>query len=113
MAATYEDGKLVVQLMRWGTELGLQDALRVVFSEGFDPETVPDDDGSVSKALFFGETVGTLVKHGLLDRGLVTDLLYFEGIWNQVGPSARRARERSGVEALYENFEALVSSPAG
>jgi hypothetical protein len=29
------------------------------------------------------------------------------GSWARVGPAALRARERTGVAYLYENFEAL------
>jgi hypothetical protein len=49
-----------------------------------------------------------MVKHGLLDRGLVVDFLWVEGIWARVEPHARQAREHANEPRLYENFEALV-----
>ena len=113
MTATHEDAMLVVQLMRWSTEMGLEEALAAIFAESFDPEATGTHDPSVHKVLFFGETVGTLVKHGVLDRGLLRDLLWVDGIWARVGPRARAARTRDGVPALYENFEALVSGAGG
>ena len=36
MVATYDDAGLLVQLMRWGTEMKLEDAYSDIFSEGFD-----------------------------------------------------------------------------
>ncbi len=112
MVATYEDAELIVQLMRWGTEMGLQDALGAIFSDSFDREDASKSDPAAQKVLFFGETVGTLVKHNVLDRDLLIDLLYIDGIWKQVGARARYVRESSGVPAMYENFEALVSADA-
>jgi hypothetical protein len=53
------------------------------------------------------ETVGTLVKNNLLDRELVNDWLWVEGLWDRVGPAAVKVREKAGEPRLYENFEAL------
>ena len=110
MVATYEDAGLIVQLMRWGTELGLEDALSSIFSESFDADDGSKDDPAVRKVLFFGETVGTLVKHKVLDRGLLRDLLWIDGIWSRVEAHVRYARERDGEPTLYENLEALVEN---
>ena len=110
VVATYEDAELIVQLMRWGTEMGLQEALGTIFSDGFDREDGTKVDPDVHKVLFFGETVGTLVKHNVLDRDLLIDLLYIDGIWQQVRARALHVRSTSGVAAMYENFEALVSA---
>jgi hypothetical protein len=57
----------------------------------------------------FFETVGTLVKNGLLNRQLVYDWLWVAGSWAKVEPIALRAREKAGVAALYENYEALAA----
>jgi hypothetical protein len=108
-SATHEDAMLMVELLRWGTEMGLEDALRTIFSEDFDPEGEPMESPVVGKVLTFGEALATMVKHGLLDRGLLVDLLWVEGIWARVEPHARRARERGNEPRLYENFEALVT----
>ncbi|MEA2484264.1 MAG: hypothetical protein QOC55_2211, partial [Thermoleophilaceae bacterium] len=59
--------------------------------------------------LYFYETIGTLVKNDLLDRGLVYDWLWVRGAWEAVGPAALRDREARGVAALFENFEALAA----
>jgi hypothetical protein len=110
MVATYEDANLVVQLMRWGTEMGLEESLSVIFSDTFDADDVSLNSPDVRKVLYFGETLGTLVKHDVLDRDLLRDLLWVDGIWRKVGAHALHAREEAGEPALYENFEALVVS---
>jgi hypothetical protein len=106
LPATYDDANLVMQIVRWGTELGVPAALMVVLADEFDPDK---DDPSVQKVLAFGETVGTFVKQGVLDRGLVMDMWWIEGLWVRVGPAARRQREHLGEPRLWENFEKLAS----
>lgn len=54
------------------------------------------------------ETIGTFVKQGLLHRGLVYDLFWVAGAWERCRPLVLDIRQRSGVEAMYENFEALA-----
>ena len=49
MVATYDDAALVVQLVRWGTELGLSDAVHTLLSEGFDPSLASTNDVAVRK----------------------------------------------------------------
>jgi hypothetical protein len=110
MVATYEDAALVVQLVRWGTEMGLEEATHALFADGFDAEVASIDHPSVRKMLLFGETVGTLVKHGILDKELVQDLWWIDGSWGRVGPTARRERQRLGEPSLYENFDALAAN---
>jgi hypothetical protein len=113
MPATYDDAALVVQLVRWGTEMGLQEALAAVFADSYDPDLATADDPSVRVLLTFGETVGTLVKQGVLDRGLVLDLWWVEGVWRRIGPPAMRRRAQLGEPRIYENIEALAGSAAG
>jgi hypothetical protein len=108
MVATYDDAGLLVQLMRWGTEMNLEEGFTTIFSEEFDPDASDRNDPGVGKVLLFGETVGALVKHGVLNRELVLDVFWADGIWAKVGPSALRVRERAGDQRLYENFESLV-----
>ena len=111
MVATYDDANLVVQLVRWGTEMGLDDAVQTLFAEGFEPESASLDESAVRKMLTFGEVLGTLVKQGVLDRGLVLDLWWATGTWARVKPAALHERERLGEPKLFENFEALAASP--
>jgi hypothetical protein len=109
MAATHDDAILIVQLMRWGTELGIEDAMSTIFSPEFDPVHASMADPAVRNVLGFGETVGALVKHNLLDVALVRDIFWIDGIWEKVGPHALAAREQECEPSLYENFEALVT----
>jgi hypothetical protein len=109
MTATYDDAGLVVQLLRLDAEMGLENAMSVIFSPSFDPETATPDDPNVRKILFFGEAVGALVKHNVLDLGLIRDVYWFDGLWGKVGPHALAARAEENEPSLYENFESLVS----
>jgi hypothetical protein len=108
MPATYEDAKLVIQLARWGTEMGLDDAVRAIFASDFDPQSASADDPDVRKMLAFGEMVGTLTKQRVLDRDLVLDMWWIQGMWSRVGPAAHRRRDEMGESRLFENFEALA-----
>ena len=108
MPATYDDANLVVQLLRWGADIGLQDALNQVLADDFDAESASSGDPSVRTILFFGETVGTFVKQGVLDPGLVDDLFWVDGLWGCVAPVAIHERQKFKEPRLYENFEALT-----
>jgi hypothetical protein len=110
MPASYDDANLAMQIVRWGTEMGLTEAVLAVLADEFDPETATADDPSVLKVLNFGEVVGTFVKQGVLDRGLVMDRWWMEGLWSRVGPAAARQREHLGEPRLSENFERLASA---
>jgi hypothetical protein len=107
--ATHEDAVLLVQLFRWGTELGVENASKAVLSESFDPKTASVNDESVARLLEFGEGIGTLCKHRLLDRALVEDTWAIALVWSRLEPAARRQRERFNEPRLYENFEALAT----
>src|SRR3954451_13963891 len=110
-APTREDAALMVQISQWGTALGVQDALRKVFAEDFDAEKADSiSDPEIAILLQFGESIGTLTKHGLLSVERVNDWLWVEGMWSRVGPAALRTRERVGEPRLYENFEALAKA---
>jgi hypothetical protein len=113
MAGTRDDGTLMVALAQWGAMIGLPEAARTIYADDFDPDTAEASDRHVQTVLFFHETVGTLVKNGLLDRDLVYDWLWVVGAWDRVGPAARRVREKAGVPRLWENFEALASGQRG
>ena len=109
----HEDAALVVQLAQWGTAMGLEASTAAIFADDFDPEAVTAQDADVRRVLQFGETIGTLTKNGVLNQRLVLDWLWVAGLWSRVGPAARRERERFGVAALFENFEALAAAQEG
>ena len=89
--------------------MDLPKAIGDVVSDDFDPDEANANDPAVRTLLHFGETVGTFVKQGVLDRGLVDDLWWIEGMWARVGPAATRQRQKLSEPRLYENFEALAS----
>jgi hypothetical protein len=107
MTATHEDAIVLMELMKWGTAMGLDDAMANLFKK--EPETMSMDDPDVRTALAFGETVGALVKHGVLDFGLVSDVFWIDGTWAKVSAHALAARTQENEPALYENFEALTT----
>ncbi len=109
MVATYDDASLVVNLLRWGTEMKLDEAYMTIFSPDFNADETDPGDPAVSKILYFGETIGALVKHGVLDKGLMLDIFWADGVWPLVRANALRAREAGNDPRLYENFEALVA----
>ena len=109
----HHDAGLIVQLAQWGTALGVQDAVAAVFSDDFDPASAGVEDRPVRALLWYLETVGTLTKNSVLDQKLVLDWLWVSGVWERIGPAARREREKRGVPQLFENFEALAAAQAG
>ena len=106
--ATHEDAALVVQILQWGAQMGVEEALSTIYSDDFDPEAAQAGDPAVRKVLYFGETIGTFVKQNVLDRDLVQDLWAIEMSWKRVAPAALRLREHAGEPRLYENYEALA-----
>src|SRR5262245_41896279 len=106
---THHDAVLVVELAKWASMIDLGEASRTIYADDFDPDAAEVGDPAVQSMLNFFETIGTLVKNGLLNRGLVYDWLAVGPSWARVGPAAKRAREKTGVQALYENFEALAA----
>jgi hypothetical protein len=110
MAGKREDAMLIVELAKWGSMIGLPEASRTVFSDDFDRDSAEALDPHVQTMLVFHETVGTLVKNGLLDRDLVLDWLWVSGAWDRVGPAALESRAAAGVTELWENFETLAQA---
>ena len=108
--ATREDATLLIQVLQWGAQMGSDEAFAHIYSDDFDPQSVDGHNPYVRKALNFGETIGTLVKHGLLDRELVLDLWAIESSWERLAPAALKARERTGEPRMFENYEALAKS---
>jgi hypothetical protein len=107
--AKHEDALIVIQLSRWSTEMGLDDAMKEIFADGFDDKNGASDNDSVRTVLHFGETVASLVKHNVLDWDLLSDLFDISGMWNVCKPRAESERNRHGEPRLYEHFEALAT----
>jgi hypothetical protein len=108
-APTREDATLMIQIAQWMAVSGMNEQIPALWAEGFDPETADVQSDAVRLVLGAFETIGTLVKHDLFSRELVTDWMWIEGIWARVGPAALRMRAEAGEPRLYENFEALAT----
>jgi hypothetical protein len=106
---TRDDALLMVQLARWGTELGIEGAIAQILSDDFDPNDADVlTDPPVRSILMYGESIGTLTKNNLLSNELVQDWIWVNGLWARVGPAARKQRDKYGEPKLWENFEALA-----
>ena len=108
MSGSREDATLMIELAKWGSMIGLAEASGAIWADDFDPETAETSDPHVRAMLTWYETIGTLVKNGLLDRDLVYDWLWVAGVWGRVGPAGLRTREVT-VPQMFENFEALAA----
>ena len=109
---TQADATLMMQILQWHTQAGGMDASMTLMAPDFDAEAASATDRSVFVMLMMGETIGTFVKQGVLDKALVYDLWAPGLVWARVGPAALRQREQFGVSALWENFEALATGHA-
>ena len=115
--ATQADASLMMQILNGPLAASATNGLSVLWSYDEPPtreQLLADHPkGSqgykdVTAVLMLNETIGTFVKQGLLDRGLVYDLFWIQGAWQRCRAIALYDREKSGVPALYENFEALA-----
>jgi hypothetical protein len=112
MAGSHDDAILIVELSKLGAMLGVPEVARSIFAEDFDPDSVELGDPGVQIMLNYFEIIATLVKNDLLDGDLVHDWVWVGGIWERLGPAAKRARERTGFAGLYENIETLAAGSA-
>ncbi len=114
---TRDDAHLVLQLANWYTASGVAEAANWVRSDEFVRDFPSFEsrypDGSegrlrVNRILAYHETMATLWKHGLISEELVFDWAWVPGLWDLVNEIAAGMREKSGVAALWENFEAMA-----
>ena len=54
MPATHDDAVLMLELAKWGSMIGIEEAAREVFSDDFDIEAAEVSDPSVGKLLNYG-----------------------------------------------------------
>lgn len=108
MSQTQEEARLMIELSRWGTDMGLEGALAALFVPEATTNGADDGDPNVRTVLWFFEFVGALVKRGAISLDFVRDVWWIDGIWPLVKDHVMQAREGSGESALYEHFEAMV-----
>ena len=119
--ATRDDGAALIQLATLHAQLQVSAGLNVLWRSDFpnDPYTIdawfaPGTDGrrGLEAVLAYFQTVGTLVRHGLLDPALCRDFARADLVWARIGPMALAERTRTGDETLWANFELLAAAHA-
>ena len=107
----------MLELAGWYTPSGVGEAANWVRSNEYVSDFKTFDsrhpDGSegrlrINTYLGFHETVATLWKNGLVNEELLFDWLWVTGPWDRVKDVAIGMREKMGVAALWENFEAMA-----
>ena len=118
---TQADAQLMLQVAQLGTSMGIDRGQALLWKHRADGGLTYEqfrqlyplgsaDESAILNVLKWHETIGTLVKQGLLDRGLVLDWLWVAGTWEQCRHIALGQRAELGVASMWENFEALAAS---
>lgn len=114
---THDDAQLIVQLATLSTHM---DGIRAggwIWSDAFvaDPDEFKQkyppgttEYSYVTATASWFETVGTLVKNGLLNEALVLDWLAVDAVWKRLAALLLSEREEYNEPRLYENFETLA-----
>jgi hypothetical protein len=114
---TREDAHLLLELANWHTASGVAEAANWIRSKEFVKDFGSFEDrypeGSkerlhVNRFLSYHETLGTLWKNRLFSEELLFDWAWVAGAWDLVSELAVGMRKRAGVDALWENFEAMA-----
>jgi len=120
-APTYNDANVMLQLARWGSEAGLQDAYSFLWSDEFE-----EDFEAFEKKYPWGtqerkyamvicgwyESLAALWVNGLLNEKLISDWVAVAMVWDRIKNYALGIRERTGEPKIYEHFEALAKVSA-
>ena len=116
--ATMQDATLLVQLLNGPLGLRAVDAMALLGAYRTPPSyaTFIKDhpvgsagNQAVQGLMTVSETIATFVKQGLLDKGLVYDLLWVAGAWDRCKNIALHERERAGEPEIFANFERLAA----
>jgi hypothetical protein len=118
---TQTDAQLVVQLAQLGQSMRIDRGQALLWKHHKDGgitfaqfeaayPTDSEDATAIINVLKWHETVGTLVKQGLLNRGIVHDWLWVSGAWDTCRSIALGQRAEMNEPAIWENFEALALS---
>lgn len=116
---TYEDANLIVRLGELWFLGKLDEASNFTRSSAFRStygafvKKYPpgsDEHRKVVGLCSWYETVGTLFKHGLLNRELLFDWLAVESTWERLKGFAVGMRKEAKVPRLWENFELMAKA---
>jgi hypothetical protein len=120
--ATREDAHTMLQLARLAAEMKVGAGMDVLWHDDFPSNAAKLNErfpiGSkgrryLDSLCYWYETVGTLVKNGLFDRGLCSDWLNVTMVWDRIRPMVDSERATTGDVRLWENFELLAESQRG
>jgi hypothetical protein len=118
-APTYDDANVMLQLARWGSEAGLQDASSFLLSDEYEEdfeafnEKFPWGSQEQKYATLicnWHETLAALWVNGLMNEKLISDWAAVGMVWNRIKNYALGIREQSGNPRIYEHFEALANA---
>ena len=120
-ASARDDASALIQLATLHAQLQVSAGLDVLWRSDFpnDPYTIdawfaPGTDGrrGLEAVLSFFQTVGTLVRHDLIDPAVCRDFARADLVWARIGPMALAERSRTGDETMWANFELLAAAHA-
>lgn len=113
---TQSDAQIVLQLAALSQSPRQDEGGRLLWATEqpltFEEFTTRHPRGSESRSAIMSvmawyETIGTLVKQGLLNRDLVYDWLWVSGTWDRAKAIALGERAET-IPQMWENFEALA-----
>lgn len=116
--ATQQDAVLLMQILNGPMGLRASDGLDLLWGydsppsyEQFNKDHPQGSEGcrEVKALLNESEAIATFVKQGLIDRGLVYDLLWVKGTWDRCASIALHYRKQAGEPEIYANFERLAA----
>ena len=116
-APTYEDANIMLQVMRWGAERGIEKAFSFMWSDKYEGEFATfqekypagsKQDRYLSQICGQYEIIAAFWVNGLLNEKLISDMWPVTIIWERVKGYALGIRELTGEPMIYEHFEALA-----
>lgn len=116
---THEDAIVMIEMMKISNTPEAGNAGRFVWGDDFIQEydqfvaKYPRGSveyGYVSQMCAWFEAIGALWKNGLLHEELIDDWIYVPSNWERVKGFALGLRGESGIESIYEHFEALAEA---
>lgn len=115
----YEEANLMIQLLRWGSEIGTNEASNFLWSDAYEEdfesfkEKYPwgtQEQKHVTNLCGWYESLAALWVNGLISEKLVSDWLAVGMVWDRIKNHALGFREQSGNPQIYEHFEALAKA---
>ena len=116
-----DDAATLIHLAHLHATLQVSAGLDVLWRDDFPSDSytidawfAPGTDGrrGLEGVLVWFQTVGTLVKHGLLDPELCRDWARADLAWARIAPLAAADRARTGDETMWANFQRLAAAQA-